>query len=121
MCVLSQSQLGAAESTRIDGASDRRKSDGSDVIGIYPLLPDDTCRFLVFDFDDHEASPGTVWQEDVDALRQICSQNSVPCYMERSRSAAAHMSGCFFDAPILPSWRADLDQRCLLRARNPSI
>ena len=33
------------------------KSDGSDVIGIYPLLPDDTCRFLVFDFDDHEASP----------------------------------------------------------------
>ena len=43
------------------------KSDGSDVIGIYPLLPDDTCRFLVFDFDDHKASPGTVWQEDFDA------------------------------------------------------
>ena len=30
------------------------KPDGSDVIGIYPLLPDDTCRFLVFDFDDHD-------------------------------------------------------------------
>lgn len=29
------------------------KTDGSDVIGMYPLFPDDTCRFLVFDFDDH--------------------------------------------------------------------
>ena len=27
------------------------KEDGSDVIGVYPLLPDGTCRFLVFDFD----------------------------------------------------------------------
>lgn len=25
----------------------------SDVIGIYPILPDETCHFLVFDFDDH--------------------------------------------------------------------
>ena len=25
-----------------------------DVIGVYPLLPDDTCRFIVFDFDNHE-------------------------------------------------------------------
>ena len=30
------------------------KEDGSDVIGVYPLLPDGTCRFLVFDFDNHE-------------------------------------------------------------------
>ena len=76
------------------------KSDGSDVIGIYPLLPDDTCRFLVFDFDDHESSPGMVWQEDVDALRQICSQNSVPCYVERSRSGSGAHVWLFFDAPI---------------------
>ena len=27
------------------------KEDGTDVIGVYPLLPDGTCRFLVFDFD----------------------------------------------------------------------
>ena len=25
------------------------KEDGSDVIGVYPLLPNGTCRFLVFD------------------------------------------------------------------------
>lgn len=76
------------------------KMDGSDVIGIYPLLPDDTCRFLVFDFDDHEASPGTAWQEDVNALRQICSQNDVPCSAERSRSGSGAHLWLFFDAPI---------------------
>ena len=26
----------------------------SDVIGVYPLLKNNTCRFLVFDFDNHE-------------------------------------------------------------------
>ena len=76
------------------------KTDGSDVIGIYPLLPDDTCRFLVFDFDDHEASPGTAWREDVDALRKICSRNAVPCYVERSRSGSGAHVWLFFDAPI---------------------
>ena len=30
------------------------REDGTDVIGVYPLLPDGTCRFLVFDFDNHE-------------------------------------------------------------------
>ena len=30
------------------------KEDGSDVIGVYPLFQDGTCRFLVFDFDNHE-------------------------------------------------------------------
>ena len=30
------------------------REDGADVIGVYPLLPDGTCRFLVFDFDNHE-------------------------------------------------------------------
>ena len=34
------------------------KEDESDVIGVYPLLPDGTCRFLVFDFDNHEKDAG---------------------------------------------------------------
>ena len=75
-------------------------ADGSDVIGIYPLLPDDTCRFLCFDFDDHGTSPGTTWQEDVDALRKICNQNAVPCYVERSRSGNGAHVWLFFDTSI---------------------
>ena len=31
-----------------------RSYNGSDVIGVYPLLKNGTCRFLVFDFDNHE-------------------------------------------------------------------
>ena len=31
-----------------------KKEDASDVIGVHPLLPDNTCRFLVFVFDNHE-------------------------------------------------------------------
>lgn len=30
------------------------REDGADVLGIYPLFPDGTCRFIVFDFDNHE-------------------------------------------------------------------
>ena len=30
------------------------KEDGSDVISVYPLLPNGTCRFIVFDFNNHE-------------------------------------------------------------------
>ena len=28
--------------------------DSTDVIGVFPLLTDGTCRFIVFDFDNHE-------------------------------------------------------------------
>ena len=62
--------------------------------------PDDTCRFLVFDFDNHESSSGSAWQEDVDALRAICSQNTVPAYVERSRSGSGAHVWLFFDAPV---------------------
>ena len=61
------------------------KEDGSDVIGVYPLLPDGTCRFLVFDFDNHEkdaekaefANQNDEWKEEVDALRKMCEQNGI--------------------------------------------
>ena len=53
--------------------------DATDVIGVYPLLEDDTCRFIVFDFDNHEkdaekidfANTDDSWKEEVDALREI--------------------------------------------------
>ena len=50
------------------------KEDCSDVIGLYPLFPDGTCWFLVFDFDNHdeETAPTKDWEQEVDALRKIC-------------------------------------------------
>lgn len=74
--------------------------DGTDVIGIYQLLEDDTCRFLVFDFDNHERDAGKcdfantddIWREEVDALREICVINGIEPLVERSRSGrGAHL------------------------------
>ena len=76
------------------------KEDGSDVIGVYPLLPDGTCRFLVFDFNNHErgaegtdfANTDNEWHKEVDALRKICEMNGIKPLVERSRSGkGAHV------------------------------
>lgn len=81
------------------------KPDGSDVIGIYPLFPDGTCRFLVFDFDNHEKGAEALdfgnadnsWMEEVDALHQVCATNGIPCLVERSRSGRGGHLWIFFD------------------------
>lgn len=74
--------------------------DAADVIGIYPLLEDDTYRFIVFDFDNHEkdgakrdfANTDDNWKEEVDALREICVINGIDPLVERSRSGrGAHL------------------------------
>ena len=74
--------------------------DSTDVIGIYPLLEDDTCRFIVFDFDNHEkeaekqdfANIDDSWREEVNALREICLINGIDPLVERSRSGrGAHL------------------------------
>lgn len=87
------------------------KEDGSDVIGIYPLLPEGTCRFLVFDFDNHEkgaektdfANADEAWHEEVDALRQICESNGIVPLVERSRSGRGAHLWIFFQKPIQAS------------------
>ena len=83
------------------------KADSSDVIGIYPLFPDNTCRFIVFDFDNHESDVNLLdfdntlaWQEEVAALREICRQNAIPVLIERSRSGKGAHVWIFFDAPV---------------------
>jgi hypothetical protein len=67
---------------------------GEDVLGIYPMLPDETCRFLVADFD------GTDWQEDVLAFKKICKQHDLDIALERSRSGAGGHAWFFFEEPI---------------------
>lgn len=84
------------------------RPDGSDVIGIYPLFPDGTCRFLVFDFDNHEkggemsdfANRDDRWMEEVNALRQVCAENEIPCLVERSRSGRGGHLWIFFETAM---------------------
>ena len=41
------------------------KEDCSDVVGLYPVWPDGTCNYLVFDFDNHNDSSVSIkWQEE---------------------------------------------------------
>ena len=87
------------------------KTDGSDVIGVYPLLTDGTCRFLVFDFDNHEkgaesndfANTDDEWHAEVDALRKMCELNGIKPLIERSRSGKGAHVWIFFKKPIAAS------------------
>ncbi|MEO6863852.1 MAG: DEAD/DEAH box helicase family protein [Gemmatimonadaceae bacterium] len=67
---------------------------GRHVLGVYPLLADDTCWFLAADFD------GASWSEDVAAFRDSASAANVPVAIERSRSGDGAHAWVFFDAPV---------------------
>jgi superfamily II DNA or RNA helicase len=59
---------------------------GRAVVGIYPLLPDDTCRLLAIDLD------GTSWRADAQAIRETCRTLNLEPTIERSRSGnGAHV------------------------------
>ncbi|MDD2366085.1 MAG: DEAD/DEAH box helicase family protein [Desulfuromonadaceae bacterium] len=68
---------------------------GKQTIGVYPLLPDDTCRFLAVDFDK------TTWQEDVAAFRETCTTFDLPVAIERSRSGNGAHAWFFFSEPVM--------------------
>lgn len=84
------------------------KEDGSDVIGVYPLLPNGMCRFIVFDFDNHEkgaeatdfANTDNEWHKEVDALRKMCEINGIKPLVERSRSGKGAHVWIFFKKAI---------------------
>lgn len=85
-----------------------RSYHSSDVIGVYPLLPNGTCRFLVYDFDNHEkgdekhdfANSDDTWMEEVEVMRTICTLNGIDPLVERSRSGRGAHIWIFFDKAI---------------------
>ncbi len=81
------------------------RENGSDVVGVYPLLPDDTCYFLVFDFDDHEGAfqgseKTASWRDEVDALRKICELEQIDVLVEHFRSGQGAHVWIFFSEPV---------------------
>ena len=59
---------------------------GKHCIGIYPLLPDDTCHFLAMDLDESD------WRADTTAIMLSCQEFSIPAAVEISRSGnGAHI------------------------------
>jgi superfamily II DNA or RNA helicase/very-short-patch-repair endonuclease len=64
------------------------------VIGVYPMLLDETCFFLAADFDK------TTWQDDVGALLETCRRMSLPAALERSRSGRGGHIWFFFNEAV---------------------
>jgi superfamily II DNA or RNA helicase len=70
---------------------------GRHVIGVYPLLADESCWVLAIDLD--KAS----WMEDVAALRETCRDLRLHPAVERSRSGNGAHVWFFFTAPVAAS------------------
>lgn len=70
---------------------------GKEVIGLYPLLMDNSSWFIVADFDESLTSKRS-WVEECRACIEICNQYQLPAYLERSRSGKGGHVWIFFNS-----------------------
>ena len=81
---------------------------GNDVVAIYPMLENNLCQLLVFDFDNHakgaeqddHANADDSWKDEINALRRICRNLNVDAVAERSRSGCGAHLWIFFKEMI---------------------
>ena len=67
---------------------------GKAVLGVYPLLQDETYRFLAIDFDEES------WRADVAMTVQAARESDIPCAVEISRSGNGAHLWIFFAEPV---------------------
>ncbi len=86
-------------------------------IGVYPLLPDETCWFLAVDFDKER------WMDDVSVYMDACRIYKVPAALERSRSGNGGHIWIFFSEPIAAGLARQLGSFILTQAmeQRPEI
>ncbi len=68
---------------------------GKEVIGLYPLLADNSSWFIVADFDQSLTSKKS-WIEECRIFIIACNQLKLPAYLERSRSGKGGHVWIFF-------------------------
>ena len=93
-------------------------NEGKDfVMGLYPMLQDETCFLLAIDFDGEE------WREDSKVFRETCRQLNVPAALERSRSGNGAHIWLFFDQAIPATLARKLGSHILTATmeRRPDI
>lgn len=78
----------------VDDATVLAHLKGQHVMGIYPLLADETCWLLAVDFDK------SCWAEDTRAFLATCRTLGLPALAERSRSGNGAHAWFFFSAPV---------------------
>ena len=92
--------------------------DGRDfVMGVYPMLQDETCFFLAADFDK------THWREDAEAVLETCRGLNLPAALERSRSGNGGHVWWFFAEAIPAALARRLGSHLLTETmeRRPDI
>lgn len=67
---------------------------GTQTIGVYPLLSDDSCYFLAADLDKAD------WREDAKAFLQSCRELGITAALEISRSGNGAHAWIFFAEPV---------------------
>ena len=90
---------------------------GHHTLGVYPMLADDTCRFLAADFDKE------TWRRDAGAFLNACRAKGVTAALERSRSGNGAHVWLFFEVPVPASLARRLGAHLLTEAmeRNPDL
>ncbi len=83
-----------------------------DVIGLYPLLKDDTCFFLALDFDEK------TWINDIMSVKQICNKYEIPASIEISRSGNGAHLWIFFSEAITAAKARNLGTLILHSSMN---
>jgi hypothetical protein len=72
---------------------------GHHLIGIYPLLPNNSSNFIAADFD------GDNWLEEAQKCIKACETSGLPVYLERSRSGnGGHV--CLFFSEAYPAFKS---------------
>ncbi len=87
------------------------------VMGVYPLLRDETCIFLALDFDKRN------WREDARAALDTCRRLDLPAALERSRSGNGGHLWLFFEEAIPATLARKLGSHLLTETmdRQPGI
>lgn len=71
-----------------------------DVIGLYPLIDGNLCKFLAIDFDSHATKNRLAWKDDILAVHKTYSDFGINSYIEISRSGNGGHLWIFFDEII---------------------
>jgi len=87
------------------------------VMGVYPLLRDETCFFLAADLDKVQ------WQEDAQAILETCRRMNLAAALERSRSGHGGHIWLFFEQAIPAALARKLGAHLLTETmeRRPGI
>jgi len=80
---------------KYDAGAVEKHLKGQLTAGVYPMFPDETCRFLAFDFDGKDYSLEDL-RRDVTAIREACAEKGISMAVERSRSGKGIHFWMFF-------------------------